>query len=512
MTDKREALIVHITNTVQQFQVSEKQKLRSLNQLGKLLGILNGRIDFIQFNLIFKTLIRCLVTHKESTEFVSIIMCCAEKLSTGLSLNSLTLQVFNMIEKEAPKDSLISLASTLTLLKCLYSNPKSFAETPSKLFEDVVKGFMKIENLLIDQPLMVAAPVWFVLNKTIQRMPTLPEPKPELCENSLRLIITMKASLTSISIISDADVHNLIFQLAQCYSLMPEDFVQKAVAEFIRKLVSSKSYELWDSHSIERQQFTALMSLCSQILFRFLDEIAHIIASCLHSDKDLETRFETLEMLHKIVIQSASSIKHPLGEYYLSSVILSSLVWKVGKSNNKVRKAGILCFISMIKKSFLSRDDILNQLSNLMPTIKSCLCDDWTHDLRFATLELMCVLLELLLNTIPTEILQEIYLSILDRLDDAQDEIRIKAVEVLESIFCCSNCAFSSGIKDYILKILFAHFDDSNEQLQYRVYLALKAFATKIDAGLVLNKSKFSALRFRNPHLCRVLIEEIEKN
>lgn len=511
MVAKREALITHITQSIQLFQASDRQKLRSLRQLAKLMDNLDGRIDFNHFNLIFKTLVRCLVIHKDSPEFISASTICAEKLSGALSLNALTDQVFTIIENDASKDSLISLASTLTLMKCLYSNPKSFAESPSRLLESVITSLLKIERPLIDQPLLIAAPAWLVLKQVIQRLPALSESSPAICEESLRLMVTIKASLESKSILSEDEFQNSISDLANRFGLTRNDFVQIAVSGFLQKLSNSKSYELWDAHSIERRQFTALMKHCSQNSFGFLEKILNILASCLLIDKDLETRFESLEVLHKIVIQSDSTVKHQAGEFILSMIVTPSLVWKVGKPNNKIRKAGVLCLVSMIKQSFIDRETVLHQFDKLLPTLKSCLSDDWAPDLRFATLELMCVILELLSSSILSDNLQDFYSSILDRLDDAQEEIRIKAAEVLEAIFSCTNCTFSSGIKEYILKILFIHFDDSNELLQNRIYRALKAFAGHVDSGLVLEQARSNVLRFRYPGLCQVLIAELEK-
>lgn len=40
---------------------------------------------------------------------------------------------------------------------------------------------------------------------------------------------------------------------------------------------------------------------------------------------------------------------------------------------------------------------------------------------------------------------------------------------------------FSTGIKEYILKTLFIHFDDSNEKLREEILKALENFAKNID-------------------------------
>jgi hypothetical protein len=508
---KREALISHITHSIQLFQISDRQKLRNIRQLGQLLDCLDGKIDFTEFNLIFKTLTRALVIHKDSPDFVLAITSCAEKLSSALSLNALTDQVFLMIDKEVSKDALISLTGTLTLLKCLYSNHKSFAENPKALLETVVAGFLKIERALIDQPALIAVPTWRILEKVIQRIPLLEDPSASLCEDLFRVLVTVRASLQEKALLSDSDFDKMISHLAQCFGMSRNIFIEIAVNRFIGKLLETKIYETWDAHSIERRQFVALVTHCGSGVINFLDRVVIILAASLKIEKDLETRFESLEVLNSIVQSLQTTVDQKLADFVLSSVIAPSLIWKVGKPNNKIRKAGVLCFIAMVNTSFTSKETVLSHFDKLLSSLKSCLSDDWAPDLRFATLELMELILGLVSGQIPNDSLQDFYASILDRLDDAQEDIRVKAAEVLQALFQCSNCTFSSGIKEYILKILFVHFDDSNEVLQEKVFGALEAFALRVDKSMVLDQAKANCGRLRYPTHCAHLIQLLEK-
>jgi len=39
----------------------------------------------------------------------------------------------------------------------------------------------------------------------------------------------------------------------------------------------------------------------------------------------------------------------------------------------------------------------------------------------------------------------------------------------LKTLFMCKNVDFSTGIREYIIKTLFIHFDDSNEELREEI-------------------------------------------
>lgn len=69
--------------------------------------------------------------------------------------------------------------------------------------------------------------------------------------------------------------------------------------------------------------------------------------------------------------------------------------------------------------------------------IKTCLDDDWAPDLRFAACNLMEKLLISLNELIESEELRELYPALLQRLDDAQDLIRIEISKAFLAFFAC---------------------------------------------------------------------------
>jgi len=75
----------------------------------------------------------------------------------------------------------------------------------------------------------------------------------------------------------------------------------------------------------------------------------------------------------------------------------------------------------------------------LLPVIKSCLDDDWAPDLRFATCNLVEKLLIALNQYIESEELRDLYPALLQRLDDAQDVIRVEVTKSFIAFFASKN-------------------------------------------------------------------------
>ena len=97
--------------------------------------------------------------------------------------------------------------------------------------------------------------------------------------------------------------------------------------------------------------------------------------------------------------------------------------------------------------------------------MKSCLDDDWTNELRFATVILTRKIMERIRDDIEHEVFKEIYPELLKRLDDAQDGIRIEAAKTFELFFELLPVKWSNSLYDYCVKNIFIHLDDSNQEI-----------------------------------------------
>jgi len=65
--------------------------------------------------------------------------------------------------------------------------------------------------------------------------------------------------------------------------------------------------------------------------------------------------------------------------------------------------------------------------------------DDWAPDLRYFSTQLMQELIELIKDELSDFELSTLYPVLLERLDDAQDKIRIQVTQTLRSFLLCKN-------------------------------------------------------------------------
>lgn len=152
--------------------------------------------------------------------------------------------------------------------------------------------------------------------------------------------------------------------------------------------------------------------------------------------------------------------------------------------------------------------------------VKSCLEEDWGPDLRFAACSLIEKIILVLNAELEGEELRQIYPVLLERLDDAQDQIRIEITKSIIAFFTCKNVknkkffkiyafffqmGFSESILEYIVKGVFVHLDDQNEDIQMSIYNVLR-FMAKLKPKLVLDEAKDSLKKFKYPRKCQELI------
>lgn len=185
---------------------------------------------------------------------------------------------------------------------------------------------------------------------------------------------------------------------------------------------------------------------------------------------------------------------------------MPSIKWKVGKSEIKIRKAGIINIINLIDKQILSSRALLNCYKDLLPSLKNCLTDEWAAELRLASCELVVGMLQLVQNDISDDELRELYPSLIERLDDSQDPNRIKIAQGISVFFHCANLKKIPTIFEYVLQAVLIHLDDSNNDIQEAMMLALK-HAAVFDPKSVLTHVTAARQKMKNTSRCDELIE-----
>ena len=117
--------------------------------------------------------------------------------------------------------------------------------------------------------------------------------------------------------------------------------------------------------------------------------------------------------------------------------MIPAIAWKAGKPQIKIRKAGVICILQLVKNKIVPQQVLMNSFNDLKASLKSCMNDDWAPDLRFAS----CCLMEAILGHLDEQLadieLKDIYPILLERLDDSQDMIRIEITKSIGNFLRC---------------------------------------------------------------------------
>lgn len=113
----------------------------------------------------------------------------------------------------------------------------------------------------------------------------------------------------------------------------------------------------------------------------------------------------------------------------------------------------------------------------LVASLKNCMSDDWAPDLRYACVCLCQKLLGCMDGQLSYEEMLDFYPTLLERLDDAQDPVRIEVCKAIKVFLETNRNTISDSTWTYIVKACLVHLDDTNEEVQLAVFSLLKAAA-----------------------------------
>ena len=98
---------------------------------------------------------------------------------------------------------------------------------------------------------------------------------------------------------------------------------------------------------------------------------------------------------------------------------MPAIIWKPGKPNVRIRKAGIVCLIRLVEEKLIDEEKLYLHFKNLFNLIKNCMDDDFTNDIRFASVVCVKNLVGYLRKEFIDEDYKIIYVELLKRLDDS---------------------------------------------------------------------------------------------
>ena len=218
----------------------------------------------------------------------------------------------------------------------------------------------------------------------------------------------------------------------------------KEVKEIMEQFYLSKDYSTWDKYSKDRFKFDVIVRFCNQGISKFIEIVIDVISKCTEPEKDPELRFDMLDLLDFVIAspETQTCLKDN-GDKILSRIFSNALIWRSGKPNIKIRKTAVLCLGKMLKAGLFTSEDFYKNYEDLFACLKNCTTDDWAPDLRFASTKLMGDIIELIKNDLTDIQLSNLYPVLLQRLEDAQNPIRIQVAETLKIFLQCKNVSIN---------------------------------------------------------------------
>lgn len=192
------------------------------------------------------------------------------------------------------------------------------------------------------------------------------------------------------------------------------------VKEILEKMYLDKGYSKWDKYSKDRFKFSVIVRFCSKGIAKYMEIVVDVISKCTEPAKDNTVKFDMLELLDFLVSTPETQMFIKDNCFAIvKKIICQVLVWRAGKPNTKIRKAGIICFSKMIDFGLCEADQVYQVYEDLLACLTNCMSDDWAPDVRFLACELMKRLINLLNSHLTAFQLSNLYKILLERLDDA---------------------------------------------------------------------------------------------
>ena len=296
----------------------------------------------------------------------------------------------------------------------------------------------------------------------------------------------------------------LIHNFGRLLNKSAKELTTIALKRFIASIMLSEEYTKWDEFTFKRSQFKALIIEASANAFDFRFEILEICKSMAQFERDFKTRYDTFELLFHFISNS-----QPLQELSTQfiDICITGMTWRVGKATETIRRAAIMTLSQALLNNLLTSESLDQTSKKLFVCLKGCLEDEWSLPLRICTMEIFKVYFAERKADVSQEILFETYPMILSRLDDADDGIRVSAVDCFGQLVTCQHFVFSKSTNEYIAEHLFLHLDDQNSVLRGRIFFLMKFLIQSKGQTFIQDLAKQNLELFKHSQQLQQLID-----
>lgn len=130
------------------------------------------------------------------------------------------------------------------------------------------------------------------------------------------------------------------------------------VQNMLNDLYISKSYTEWNKSSKDRFKFDVIVRNCKEGIPKYMEIIIEVIGACIQPDKDVELKFDMLTLLDYIIqFDTIHDVLRESGLLIMVKIINPVTVWRVGKPNIKIRKAGVLILMKLLDNNLIDPKD-----------------------------------------------------------------------------------------------------------------------------------------------------------
>ena len=250
----------------------------------------------------------------------------------------------------------------------------------------------------------------------------------------------------------------------------------KHTGKLLEKL--AVGHNMWNKHSPQRLVFEALLYHCGPVLGKHLGVAINLLIENLQPEKDAEMRLSLFNLLSKLSTRANETLNSN-GEFSLHALnivksgIIPNCIWKPGRTAEGIRLSAVSCLWAiMVQSDLLSTEhlDILKE--HILTQLMSLLTDD-LRNTRLVTIRVLKVLFVKIGTKFGQEKLHSLYVDLLKRFDDINDDIRLALADAFKAYICCfdepyDTCLYAAHI-EFIFDTLLIHLDDPNEKIQQAI-------------------------------------------
>uniref|UniRef100_A0A1I8JA28 TOG domain-containing protein n=1 Tax=Macrostomum lignano TaxID=282301 RepID=A0A1I8JA28_9PLAT len=286
---------------------------------------------------------------------------------------------------------------------------------------------------------------------------------------------------------------------------------------------AARTFTDWTKHSYERAILDTLCLEAGPVVGAHLPDLMEVFRVCLHVDKDVELRLKLFLLLARLCARSAETVDScgQLPEHIpdiIGQLILPNCRWRAGRTAEAIRRVAVACLWTLLSaQSTTDSDSTMSEslkpvLDELLTALGSLMEDD-SQETRHLASRCLGKVLATSGPTMDADKVHQFYPSLVKRLDDSSDAVRLSACEawlawlgVTAQSFRSSPDLYAAHLQD-IYRGLLVHLDDQDSRIRSAVYGVL-AVAGRLHSRLLAEEVQRVRHKHRDEALLTRLLDE----